>query len=182
MFMHNLIEIRSEQQIPGLYRNSPPGLLLRYHNLNQPFLRYENAEVLIGMCMDNRNQLRIPDNFAFIIRSGGGNLRNSEFKVSFAIAVGQVRHIVLIAHNDCGMVNLASKKEQYISGMTTNGGWSAQQAEEYFCQHAPLFEIGNESDFVIQEVKRLRNRFPKVSVTPMFFRIEDKQLYLIEEE
>ena len=41
------------------------------------------------MCMDNRKHLHIPDNFAFIIRSGGANLRYSEFKVSYAIAVGR---------------------------------------------------------------------------------------------
>ena len=46
--------------------------------------------LLVGMCMDNRRHVYIPDNFAFIIRSGGANLRCSEFKVSYAIAVGQV--------------------------------------------------------------------------------------------
>ena len=31
-------------------------------------------------------KLDIPDNFAFIIRAGGANLRYSEFKISFAIS------------------------------------------------------------------------------------------------
>ena len=34
------------------------------------------------MCMDNRKQLRLPDNFAYILRTGGGNIRYSEFKIS----------------------------------------------------------------------------------------------------
>lgn len=61
------------------------------------------------MCMDNRKHLHMLDNSAYIIRSGGANLRYREFKVSYAIAVGQVRYIVLIGHNNCGMVNLAAR-------------------------------------------------------------------------
>ena len=73
--------------------------------------------------MDNRKSLRIPDNFAYIIRTGGANLRYSEFKVSYAIAVGNVEHIALIGHNNCGMVNLVSKKEQFINGLVDKAGW-----------------------------------------------------------
>ena len=32
---------------------------------------------------------------------------------------------------------------------------------------APMFEIGNEVDFVMSEVKRLRLRYPGVLVAPM---------------
>ena len=73
--------------------------------------------------MDHRKRLRIPDNFAYIIRAGGGNLRYSEFKVSYAIAVGEVKTIALIGHNQCGMVNLISKREQFIQGMVEHAGW-----------------------------------------------------------
>jgi len=100
--------------IPREYLNTPIGLLLEYHNLNREFENYSEAQLLIGMCMDNRKHLHMPDNFAFIIRSGGANLRYSEFKVSFAISVGEVKHIALIAHSNCGMVNLASKKNIFI--------------------------------------------------------------------
>lgn len=61
--------------------------------------------------MDNRKHLHIPENFAFIIRSGGANLCYSEFIVSnaiaiaIAIAIGNVKHIALVGHNNCGMVN-----------------------------------------------------------------------------
>ncbi len=73
--------------------------------------------------MDNRKHLHIPDNFAFIIRAGGANLRYSEFKVSYAIAVGSVSCIALVGHNQCGMVNLISRKEQFIRGLVENAGW-----------------------------------------------------------
>ena len=66
------------------YQQTPIGLLLEYHNLSRPFEVCDSASLLVGMCMDNRKHLRIPDNFSFIIRSGGANLRYSEFKVSYA--------------------------------------------------------------------------------------------------
>jgi carbonic anhydrase len=131
--------------------------------------------------MDNRKHLNIPDNFAFIIRTGGANLRYSEFKVSYAIAVGDVRYIALIGHNNCGMVNLAARKDIFIDGLVEKAGWNREWAEEHFMHFAPMFEIGNEIDFVISEAKRLRSRYPKIMVAPMLYKVEDNSLYLINE-
>ncbi len=138
--------------------------------------------MLIGMCMDNRKHLHIPDNFAFIIRTGGANLRYSEFKVSYAIAVGNVQHIVLIGHNNCGMVNLISRKDEFINGLVDKAGLDREWAEEHFLHFAPMFEIGNEIDFVTSEAKRLRLRYPKVTVAPMIYKVEDNLLYLVNEK
>ncbi len=51
--------------------------------------------------MDHRNRLRIPENFAYIMRSGGADFRGLEFQISFAIGVGGVRVIALIGHDHC---------------------------------------------------------------------------------
>jgi carbonic anhydrase len=179
--MNRLVTVSSSEDIPREYRNTPIGLLLEFHNLNAPFQKYDKAELLIGMCMDNRKHLRIPDNFAFIIRSGGANLRYSEFKVSYAIAVGRVGHIALIGHNNCGMVNLYSRKDLFIQGLVEHAGWTKESAEEHFTQFAPMFEIGNETDFILSETKRLRLRYPKIQIAPLIYLVEDNKLYLIEE-
>lgn len=120
--MHRLINISSHDDIFPEYRDTPIGRLLEYHNLNKPLEPYKKAQLFIGMCMDNRKHLHIPDNFAFVIRAGGANLRYSEFKISYAIAVGDVHHIALISHNNCGMVNLVARKEQFIAGLVENAG------------------------------------------------------------
>jgi carbonic anhydrase len=180
--MNRLQSILSETDIFPEYRKSPIGVLLEYHNLNRPFDNYSKADLLIGMCMDNRKHLHIPDNFAYIIRSGGANLLYSEFKVSYAISVGQVRHIVLIGHNNCGMVNLFARKDIFIKGLVDTAGWDRELAEEHFMHYAPIFEIGNEIDFLLSEVKRLRLRYPKICIAPMFYQIEDNLLYLIREK
>lgn len=160
---------------------TPIGLLLEYHNLNRPLEIYDKAQLLIGMCMDNRKHLRIPDNFAFIIRSGGANLRYSEFKVSYSIGVGQVSHIALIGHNNCGMVNLISRKEEFIDGLVNFAGWDKDKAEEHFYHYAPMFEIGNETDFILSETKRLRLRYPKIMIAPLIYLVDDNKLYFIKE-
>ncbi len=179
--MTSLLSIKSIDDIPIEYQNTPIGQLLEYHNLDRPFDNYQTAQILIGMCMDERKHLHIPDNFAFIIRTGGANLRYSEFKVSYAISIGEVKHIVLIGHNNCGMVNLAACKTQFIEGLIKTAGWNREQAEDHFCHFAPMFEIGNEIDFILSETKRLRLRYPKIKIAPLFYLLEENKLYLIKE-
>lgn len=180
--MSRLIDLNKSSDIPAAYRKTPIGLLIEYHNLNKPFDRYAQAQLLVGMCMDNRKHLHIPDNFAFIIRAGGANLRYSEFKVSYAIAVGGVSHIALIGHNHCGMVGLEKRKDLFIKGMIKHAGWTKKAAEEYFRDVSAFHEIGNEIDFVLSEVKRLRARFPKVKIAPMLYRVEENRLHLLREK
>ncbi len=99
--MERLIAVMTESDILPLHRKTPIETLLAYQNLNRPHGVHDKAELLIGMCMDNRKHLRIPENFAYIIRAGGGNLRYSEFKVSYAIAIGGISTIALLAHTNC---------------------------------------------------------------------------------
>lgn len=180
--MNKLIKISCNEDIFLKYKGTPIEKLLNYHNLGYPFKEHEKAELLIGMCMDNRKQLKIPNNFSYILRTGGGNLRYSEFKVSYAIAVGGVKAIALTGHNNCGMVNLMSKKEKFISGLVENAGWTEEQAKEHFTNFAPMFEIDNEVDFLLSETKRLRTKYPKILVAPLFYNVDDNLLYLINEE
>ena len=177
--MDHLIAIQSKKDIPSEHQDTPIGLLLEYNNLGRSDEVYSSPQLLVGMCMDNRNHLHIPDNFAFIIRTGGANLRYSEFKVSYAISVGGVRHVVLIGHNHCGMVDLISRREQFIQGLVEGAGWNRPAAEEHFDRFAPTFEIGNEIEFVLSESKRLKSIYPKIEIVPLMYRIEDNLLYML---
>ncbi|MFA6636408.1 MAG: carbonic anhydrase [Candidatus Omnitrophota bacterium] len=176
---HVIHAVNSKKDIPDEYKDTPVARLLEYHNLGRKFEQHTRASLLVGMCMDNRKHIRMPDNFAYIIRSGGANLRYSEFKVSYAIAVGGVGHIVLIAHNNCGMVNLVSKKDKFISGLVKRAGWKKKEAEDHFMNLVLLHEIGNEVDFVICETERLRRRYPKIKVAPFYYRLKENRLYCL---
>lgn len=179
--MNSFISIRSEADIPERWRASPIGALLRYHNLGVPLPgRAEKPELLIGMCMDSRKHLRIPDNFAFILRTGGANLRLAEFRVSYAIAVGGVRSIALMGHTNCGMSGLIARRAPFIEGLV-DVGWTRAAAEQHFDRNAPEHEIGNEGDFVRREAQRLRALYPKVEVAPLVYRIEDNTVALLRE-
>lgn len=181
--MNNLIAINTKTDIPQKYQNTPIGDLLEYHNMSKPIdVAYDKAELLVGMCMDNRKRLIIPNNFAFIIRAGGANLRYSAFKVSYAIAVGKIRYIAIIAHNHCAMVNVSARKEEFVNGLVEIAGWQKQKAYEHFDEFAHKFEIGNETSFIKSEANRLRLRYPKVIVTPMYYNVDDNKLYLVREE
>ncbi len=180
--MERLKTINSIEDIPEKYRDTPIGRLLEYHNLDRPFETYQNATMLVGMCMDNRKHLHMPDNFSYILRTGGANLRYSEFKVSYAISVAGIRHIALIGHNHCGMVNLVGRKPDFIKGLVDVAGWDKERAEQHFMHFAPMFEIGNEIDFILSEAIRLRVVYPKITIVPMLYIVEDNKLYLIEEK
>lgn len=178
--MSELFKFTDRNDLYPKYKNTPIEKLLFYHNFGDTFDQYAKAQMLVGMCMDNRKQLRIPNNFAYIIRTGGGNLRFNEFKISYAIALGGVKCIAIIGHNHCGMVNLISKKEVFIKGLVDNAGWSEKQAQEHFNSFAPMFEIENEISFLNSEIKRLREKYPKILIAPLFYDVEDNLLYLME--
>ncbi|MFC2157454.1 carbonic anhydrase [Acidobacteriota bacterium] len=180
--MKRLVKVGSPDDIFPEFKETPIGHLFEYHNFDRSLEPYTQAQLLIGMCMDNRKHLRIPENFAYIIRAGGANIRYSEFKVSYAIAVGKIQYLALIGHNKCGMVNLISRKDQFINGLVERAGWDRERAGEHFKHFAPMFEIGNEIDFVLSEAARLRSQYPKITVAPLFYNVDDNRLYLLNED
>ncbi len=175
-----LREIKNKEDIPKEYEGTPIERLLLYHNFNEPFATYDSAQLLIGMCMDNRKDLNLPPNFAYVLRTGGGNLRYNEFKISYAIAVGKVRYVALIGHNHCGMINLTHKKEDFIEGLVGIAGWDEEEALAHFMKHAPIFEIEDSEAFVLEETVRIGNKYKGVKVIPLFYKLEDNKLYIIE--
>ncbi|MGE5102073.1 MAG: carbonic anhydrase, partial [Deltaproteobacteria bacterium] len=154
--MPQIIPVAFRDDILPEYRGTPVGLLLEYHNLGRAIGAVTAPQMLIGMCMDSRKSLRIPNDFAFVLRTAGANMRDNEFRISYAIAVGGVRTIVLIAHTDCGMARLAQRREQFIRGLMEAAGWDEARATRHFEDSAPKFGIRDEVDFVLREAERLR--------------------------
>jgi len=173
------VKISSYSEMPDMIKGTPVETLIKCHNLGEQGGTYYNAEILVGMCMDNRKVLRVPDNFAYVIRTAGGSMKYSDFVISYAVAVGRVKAIAIIGHDDCGMCGLHNRKESYISGLV-NAGWDKDTAEQHFDSFAPIFEIGNEKDFVVSEVKRIQGRYPKLGVFPLFYSVSDGMLSLVE--
>ncbi|HTE47774.1 MAG TPA: carbonic anhydrase [Gemmatimonadaceae bacterium] len=175
--MAELIPVNYRDDILAAYRDTPVALLLEYHNLGRALGAGAAPQLLIGMCMDSRKALRIPNDFAFVLRTAGANMRDNEFRISYAIAVGGVNTIALIAHTDCGMARLEQRREQFIEGMVKNAGWDRDRAEQHFAESAPKFGMRDEVEFVLREADRLRAIYPSVLVAPLLYRVEDDLLY-----
>jgi carbonic anhydrase len=175
------IPLEREEDIPEGYRATPVGDLIRFHNLGIEPPVFERPQLLVGMCMDHRKQLRLPESFAYVLRAGGANFRRHEFKLSFAIAVGGVRALALLAHTDCGMVGLAARREPFIEGLVDGAGWDREAAAAHFDESVPRFEIGDAAGFVISEAGRLRRRYPRITVAPLLYDVADGRLYGLAE-
>ena len=175
--MPQVIPVNYHEDIFPEYRDTPVGLLLEYHNLGRATGAAAAPQLLIGMCMDSRKSLRIPNDFAFVLRTAGANMRDNEFRISYAIAVGGVRTIALIAHTDCGMARLAERRQQFIRGLMDAAGWDEAHAVRHFEDCAPKFGIRDEVEFVVREAERLRAIYPRITIVPLLYRVEDDLLY-----
>lgn len=168
---------RKEDILPE-YRDSPIEKLIEYKNFNRPFDHYDSAQLLIVMCMDNRKKFILPDNFAYIVRTGGANIQGREFYLSYALAIAGIRHITIIGHDNCGMAGLDQKKDAFIQGLV-DLGWAKDKAIAHFEEDAPHFGIDQEENFILDETKRLNELYPQVNVAPLLYKLEDKKLYQI---
>ena len=175
--MPEILSANYREEILPEYRDTPVGLLLEYHNLGRALGSVLAPQLLIGMCMDSRKALRIPNDFAFVLRTAGANMRDNEFRIAYAIAVGGVHTIVLIAHTDCGMAQLDKRRDDFVNGLVKNAGWERERAEQHFAESAPKFGIRDEVDFVLREADRLRAIYPRIVVAPLLYRVEDDLLY-----
>ena len=179
--MNHILPVCEQRELPRAYRDTAISDLLAYHNLGMPFRRYSQAELLVGMCMDYSKLLRIPENFAYVMRTAGANLRGFEFQISFAVAIGGVRAIAIIGHHRCGMRDLAARRDAFVEGLIDNAGWERHVAEAHFEEFAPRFEIGNPVKFACSQVSHLRQQYPRLTVAPLLYQHDDGMLHVIDE-
>jgi len=174
-----LFPVDSIDDIPSVLKNTPLETLLKGQNLGLIDEAISGrAELVIGMCIDFRKSLNTPKDWAFIIRREGANMEDAEFAIALAMSKG-VRYMALIAHNDCAMANTAQHRDQFVSVLNEQAGWTVEEAAEFFDSHARSRDIGNEIDFVLQEVDRIQSLFSGLKVVPLLFRVDNSKLYLI---
>ena len=171
--------VQALDDILPAYRGTPIEELLAYHNLGTPFEKHPKPELLIGTCMDFRILLRIPRDFAYVLRVGGANLRGLEFHVSLAVASG-VSAICLIGHDQCAMSKVVDRDSEFVHGLVQHAGWSDHEAQIHFETYSPRFVIGDEIEFVRSEAARLSRYYPNMLVAPLFYTVSERILYQVE--
>ncbi|MCF8381469.1 MAG: carbonic anhydrase [Bacteroidales bacterium] len=179
--MERLLNISESKQIPERYQGTPIFKLFEYHNLGKEHDVFTNPQMLIGSCMDFRLSFNIPRNFSYMIRTGGANMANMEFKISFAISVGDIKHIAIIGHSDCAMTKLSLNETKFVRGLVKHAKWTKKLAIKHFNNKSLEFGIKDEIDFTLKEVSRLRKLYPGIDIVPLIYKIEDCKLALINE-
>jgi len=178
-----LIAVERADDILVAYRGTPLEALLRFHNLREPLpATTARAQLLVAMCMDHRKDLTIPNDFAFVLRMAGGNVREREFDISYAVAVGGVTTLALLAHTDCGMAHVTAKRRPFVRGLVERAGWTEAQAAAHFDECAARYELGDPVAFVAAEARRIRGLYPGLLVAPFLYHVEDDRLAQIAED
>lgn len=179
--MDRLQPIEAREDIPGRYRGTPVERLIACHQLGADPGPCAAPELLVATCMDHRVSLRMPRDFAYVIRTGGASLAGRDFEVSFAVAVGGVRAMAVVGHSDCGMASVPGREEAFVRGLTEGAGWDEDAAAEHFDEGAARHAIEDPAAFTLEQVGRLRRRWPEILTAPLHYRVEDRRLYLVRE-
>ena len=169
--MVKLIPVQKPDQILPKYRNTPIERLFLYNAIvdTPP----------TAMAYDISNSL--PCIFAYIIRGAGANMHGNEFEISYAIAVGGVSTIALLAHTDCGMSHVSEKRDSFLRGLVERAGCDLDSAARQFDKYAGIYQIGDSIKFILAETARLQSLYPKVLIAPLLYKVEDDQLEQIVE-
>lgn len=176
-----LVRVSKPEDIPVFLRDTPIETMLKCQNMGEVDANQsEDPDLVIGMCIDYRKSLSLPQNCAYVIRRTGANMAGSEFSLALALSTG-IEYMALIAHNHCVMSDPHVKRGAFVSALTGKHGWSNDQALSFFDEHASSREIDDAIDFSLKEARRLSNLFRGLKVVPMLFMLEDNLVYLVKD-
>lgn len=148
----------------------PIHILLQSHNEGAIFPPFERPALAVVTCMDSRIRLHLPENFAFVLRTGGANPVPVEPYLAFAVARMGIETIALIGHTDCAMQH----PDPYVlNHLPTNESYIRQ----YRAQIAAL-AIGEVEHFTQQQARTLAARLG-LPVVPLLYRVEDHGLVVL---
>lgn len=149
----------------------PIEILLQSHNQGQFFPPFDRPVLAVVTCMDFRIQLHMPENFAFVLRTGGANPAPVEPYLAFSVARMGIGAIALIGHTDCAM----QYPDPYVlNHLPTN----EHHIQHYRAQIAAL-AIGEVEPFTRRQARKLTARLG-LPVVPLLYRVEDHRLVVLD--
>lgn len=168
--------IKSGDDIPARWRDTPIEQLINAHNFGVPIESAETPQLMVATCIEFRFQPMVPKFFAYELRQPGGRLIGSEFTVAYALCKG-VRHMALIGHNDCGMTKVAENSKAMEDALVAQG-WSAERAQDFVTANGPRFAIRDEVDALQREYLRVKRLFKNLEIAPLFTALANSNLYI----
>jgi len=175
-----LVPVRTESDLAEEYRRSPIADLFRHHGERAPVRSYERPPLVIVTCMDSRISLRLPETFAFVLRTAGANVESVLFNLDFAVAVAGVEGLAIIGHDDCAMTAVGRSREAFESGLVRGQGWTPERAASAYESGVSWFGIESARESVWASAQALRKRYPRLLVAPLFYRVGDGRLEMVE--
>ena len=172
--------VRAFWELPQAWRGTPVEDLLGYQNLSKPFRRHERAELLVGTCMDPRIVLRIPEGFAYVLRTAAGNLAPVDWNVSYVVGAKGVRFVAVVGHTLCGAVGFAGKHPEYEEGLVQNAGWTPERARRHVAERAGVFAIDDAAAFAAREARRIEAEYPRIRAAALLYDVGDHTLAVVE--
>lgn len=154
-----------------MFLPTPIQTLLQSHNHGIPFAPFAKPVLAVVTCMDFRIHLQMPENFAFVLRTGGANPEPAEPYLAFSVARMGIGAIALIGHTDCAM--------QYPDPYVLNHlPTDEENIRRYRAQIAAL-AIGEVELFTRRQARRLGEQLG-LPVVPLLYRVEDRRLECLE--
>jgi carbonic anhydrase len=175
-YHEKLLELNSRDEIPEQWRDTPIEALIMAQNSGWPIHSGDHPQVLIVTCIEFRYTPPIPRMYAYMIRRASGRLVGSEFSVGYVISRG-VKHLVLIGHNDCGMVKVTEHGADVVDALADQG-WNRTLAQQFVRHYTKKHKIADELGALEGEYVRLCKLFPKLVIAPLFVNLYDSKLYL----
>jgi carbonic anhydrase len=175
-YRDKLVEIGSSLDIPRRWAGTPIEAYIQAQNFGYPLTPHSEPQLLVCSCIEFRFALKVPAMYAYVIRSAGARLIGAEFAVGYVLSRG-VKHILLIAHNDCGMAKIPHHRQAIIKAFVEQG-WSNRSAQSFVDSKAKQFAIDDELEGLRQEYYRLKHLFKAVRVAPLFLDLTDGRVHI----
>lgn len=175
-YQERLVEIHSEEDIPPSWRDTPIEALVMAQNFGWPILLSGSPKVLIASCIEFRYTPPVPRMFAYVIRRASGRLIGSEFSIGYVLSKG-IKHIMLVGHNDCGMVHVDVAAPKVVDALVEQG-WGRDMSQRFVEHYVHRHSITDELEALEVEYRRLTKLFPKITVAPLFVSLYDSKFYL----
>jgi carbonic anhydrase len=88
-----------------------------------------------------------------------------------------VKHVALVAHNDCGMTKVPENKQAMIDALVEQG-WYKDRATDFVTVNASRYAIEDEVDSLKGEWLRLRRLFHHIEIAPLFVSLAGGKMYM----
>ncbi len=146
-------------------------VLLQSHNHQVAFAPFTRPALAVVTCMDFRIRLRMPENFAFVLRTGGANPEPVEAYLAFSVARMGIGAIALISHTDCAM--------QYPDPYVLNNLPTDEALIRHYRAQIADLAIGEVVPFTQQKARMLAGRLG-IPVVPLLYHVENHWLECLE--